>query len=96
MTENSHVELIFKALSDSNRLKILDYLREGEKSGGEIMNSIHIGQTAVSYHMRVLCMSGIVVRRQAGRNIYYRIQPNACTECCDYMMTISQCCSCDV
>ena len=96
MTENCHAEVLFKALSDSNRLRILDFLRDGEKSGGEIINSVGIGQTAVSYHMRILCECGIVVKRPVGRCIYYRIEPNACTDCCDYLMTISQCCSCAI
>ena len=93
MTDDSQAEVIFKALSDSNRIRILNLLRDGEKSGIEIIKTLSMGQTTVSYHMKVLCGCGIVAKRSVGRWTYYRIEPNACADGCAYLMTISQCCS---
>lgn len=64
---------MFKALCDPNRLAILELLRGGEKCACVLMNQLDMGQSAVSYHMKILCESGIVVSRQEGKWTHYRL-----------------------
>ena len=54
---------IFKALSDPKRLAILELLRSGEKCACVLMDQLDLGQSAVSYHMKILCQSGLVDSR---------------------------------
>ena len=61
----------FQALSDPKRLAILDLLREGEQCACVIMERMGMGQSAVSYHMRILCDAGLVTPRQAGKWTHY-------------------------
>ena len=58
---------IFKALSDPKRLAILELLRSGEKCACVLMDQLDLGQSAVSYHMKILCQSGLVDSRQEGK-----------------------------
>ena len=51
---------VFKALCDEKRLAILELLRSGEKCACVLINTLGMGQSAVSYHMKILCESGIV------------------------------------
>lgn len=64
---------IFKALCDEKRLTILDHLKSGEKCACVLIESMKIGQSALSYHMKILCDSGIVVSRQEGKWTHYRL-----------------------
>ena len=58
---------VFKALCDLKRLATLSFLRGGEKCACVLMGQLGIAQSTVSYHMKILCKSGIVVSRQDGK-----------------------------
>ena len=64
---------VFKALCDPNRLAILELLRSGEKCACVLIDRLDMGQSAVSYHMKILCESGIVTSRQEGKWTHYRL-----------------------
>lgn len=61
----------FEVLTDANRRRILDLLRERERPVGELVEEIGISQPGVSKHLRVLREAGLVeVRRDAQRRLY--------------------------
>lgn len=64
---------IFKAFCDEKRLRILDLLRGGEQCACVLMEKMDMPQSSLSYHMKVLCESGIVESRQEGKWTHYRI-----------------------
>jgi ArsR family transcriptional regulator len=64
---------IFKALCDEQRLKILDLLKIGKMCGCELLKNVDIGQSSLSYHMKILVESGIVESEQHGKWIHYNI-----------------------
>ena len=64
---------VFKAFCDENRLQILDLLRGGEKCACALIEQMHIGQSALSYHMKILVESGVVTARQEGKWTHYSI-----------------------
>ena len=73
MTDFSKDAKIFKALSDTKRLTILEYLKSGEKCACVLIENMNIGQSALSYHMKILCDSGIVTARQDGKWTHYSL-----------------------
>ena len=64
---------IFKAFCDEKRLAILELLRSGEKCACVLIDQMDIGQSSLSYHMKILCDSGVVESRQEGKWTHYRI-----------------------
>lgn len=64
---------VFKAFCDENRLKVLEKLRGGEKCACVLIENLGIGQSALSYHMKILVESGIVSARQEGKWTHYSI-----------------------
>ena len=64
---------IFKAFCDERRLLILELLRGGEMCACKLLESLDIGQSALSYHMKILVESGIVESRQEGKWTHYKI-----------------------
>lgn len=57
---------IIKALSDANRLKIIDILSCGEKCACDILEHFGFTQPTLSHHMKVLAKCGIVNTRKEG------------------------------
>lgn len=72
---NQHIEnaKVFKAFCDENRLQILALLQSGEQCGCVILEKLHIGQSTLSHHMKILVQSGIVSARNEGKWTYYSI-----------------------
>ena len=62
---------IFKALGDETRLKIIEILSCGEICACEILESFHITQPTLSYHMKILTDCGLVKSRKDGSWIRY-------------------------
>ena len=64
---------VFKALCDEKRLAILEQLRSGEKCACILLEQLDLTQSGLSYHMKILCESGIVSSRQEGKWTHYRL-----------------------
>ena len=72
--------LIFKALSDENRVKILKLLCTGEKCACKILEELNITQPTLSHHMKILCDSEIVIGRKEGKWMHYSISDNGANQ----------------
>ena len=66
---------IFKAFCDENRLQILELLRSGEKCACTLLDDLHITQSTLSHHMKILCDADIVQGRKEGKWVHYSINP---------------------
>ncbi|MPN05075.1 Arsenical resistance operon repressor [bioreactor metagenome] len=64
---------VFKALCDEKRLRILELLRGGEKCACVLLEQLELGQSGLSYHMKILVESGIVESWQEGKWTHYKI-----------------------
>ena len=61
----------FEVLAEPSRRRILDLLRDDERSVGELVDRLPLSQPGVSRHLRVLRDAGLVnVRRQAQKRLY--------------------------
>ena len=65
--------LICKALSDVNRLHIVEYLTGGELCACEILERLRITQPTLSHHMKALCDAGLIQSRREGKWMYYSL-----------------------
>ena len=68
---------IFKALCDPNRVHIMHLLKEGEKCACHLLDVLHIGQSTLSHHMKILCESSLVSARKEGKWTHYSINKEA-------------------
>ena len=70
----------FELLADPTRRRVLDELRAGERSVGELVELLKMSQPAVSKQLRVLREAGLAsVRAEAQRRIY-RLNPDGLRE----------------
>jgi DNA-binding transcriptional ArsR family regulator len=72
----------FKALADATRIQIVSLLaRQGEPMNvGQIVAAVHVGQSTVSAHLKVLADVRFVLIEHRGTASYYRVN-DACVEC---------------
>ena len=70
------IAIIFKALGDENRIRILKLLKCGEKCACKLLEELNISQSTLSHHMKILCDAEIVTGRKDGKWMHYSI-------CCD-------------
>ncbi|TIL66414.1 ArsR/SmtB family transcription factor [Mesorhizobium sp.] len=66
---------IFRALADPTRRAVYERLAAGEMRVSELRSGTSVSQPAVSQHLAVLRGAGLVTERRAGRNAYYRADP---------------------
>ncbi|WP_352399241.1 metalloregulator ArsR/SmtB family transcription factor [Anaerotignum sp.] len=83
---------IFKAFCDEKRLAILDLLRSGEKCACVLIDEMEIGQSSLSYHMKILCESGVVDSRQEGKWTHYRISQSGSKYAADLLVQLTTPC----
>jgi DNA-binding transcriptional ArsR family regulator len=73
----------FGALAVSTRLKILNALRDGERSVGELTTFTGSTQANVSKHLAVLARNGMVGKSARGTSVFYRIVDARIYRLCD-------------
>jgi DNA-binding transcriptional ArsR family regulator len=64
---------LLKTLGNEHRLLILCTLLEGERSVGDLVDTIGLSQSALSQHLARLRRDGLVRTRRASQTIYYRV-----------------------
>lgn len=64
----------FKALAHPARIRILELLRQGERSVGELAGDLELEQSNVSQQLGVLRAKGIIESRRDGATVYYRVK----------------------
>lgn len=64
----------FKALAHPVRIKILENLRDTEKSVTELQALLGIDQSGVSQQLSVLRAKGLIIARKNGTSVYYSVK----------------------
>jgi DNA-binding transcriptional ArsR family regulator len=80
------VELVaarFRVLGEPMRIKLLDRLREGEASVGELQDALGASQQNLSKHLGILHGAGMVSRTKQGNRTVYAISDPSVFELCD-------------
>ena len=80
------VELIaqrFRAMGEPMRIRLLDHLRDGEATVGELSEALGASQQNISKHLAVLATAGVLGRRKDGNHVYYRIVDDGVLTLCE-------------
>ena len=67
------MNILFKALNDQTRRDILELLRKGEMTAGEIADQFEISKPSISHHLDLLKQAGLVESVKEGQFIYYSL-----------------------
>jgi ArsR family transcriptional regulator len=67
------LEKISKALSDKNRLQILEFLSDGQRNVSEVADRLNVEENLASHHLRVLAALGFLKNDKKGREVFYSL-----------------------
>ena len=82
-----HAE-VCKSMANPTRLKIMNLLREGEKSVEELRERLGLPKANLSQHLGVLRHRRIVLTRRDGLNIYYKVANPKMIKACDILREV--------
>ena len=71
---------LFKALNDSTRREILELLKKGDLTAGEIADQFNISKPSISHHLDLLKQAGLVESLKEGQYIYYSLNTTVMDE----------------
>ena len=74
------IQKTFKALSDSTRREILELLKEGAVSAGDIAAHFHMTAATISHHLAVLKAAELVSDEKRGKFVYYELNMSGVDE----------------
>ena len=77
----------FRALADDTRRGILEYLRTGPKTSGEIADQFQSSWPTISRHLAVLRSGGLVITERRGQAIYYELNTTVFEDLVQHLMS---------
>ena len=67
------LEKLSKALSDKNRLQILEFLSDGQRNVSDVADRLNVEENLASHHLRVLASLGFLKNDKKGREVFYML-----------------------
>lgn len=67
------MDVIFKTLSDQNRRRIIQLLKEKEMTVSELLTHFSISQASLSHHLNILKRANLVLDERRGQFIFYTL-----------------------
>jgi DNA-binding transcriptional ArsR family regulator len=83
------VSMVFKALADPTRRKILRLLQKKDMTAGEIADQFNISKPSISHHLNILKQSGLVLDERKGQFILYSLNMTVFQELISWFSEIS-------
>lgn len=84
------IAALCKALGDSNRLRIVETLANGEQCACHLLVRFSFTQPTLSHHMRILCESGLVNTRKEGKWSHYTLDAAALKGMSEFFKELAQ------
>jgi ArsR family transcriptional regulator len=87
-SDRARIARLFHALADETRLRIIECLTAGEECVCNLMDTLRIGQSRLSFHLKILKEAGILTDRREGRWMYYALNPEVLDEITDVVKAL--------
>jgi DNA-binding transcriptional ArsR family regulator len=81
---------LFKALNDSTRREILEMLKNGDLTAGDIADRFQISKPSISHHLDLLKQAGLVESTKEGQFIYYSLNTTVMDEIVKWLMAFKK------
>ena len=80
---------LFKALNDATRRDILEMLKKGDMTAGEIADEFHFSKPTISHHLDLLRQAGLVESVKQGQFVYYSLNTTVMDEIITWFVQFS-------
>jgi DNA-binding transcriptional ArsR family regulator len=80
----------FKALSDPSRREILNLLRAGPMSAGELLEHFQMTGASLSHHLSILKQAGLIDDEKKGKYIFYTLNTTVLDDIMNWIMSLKE------
>jgi DNA-binding transcriptional ArsR family regulator len=80
------MNIIFKALNDATRRKILEMLQKKDLTAGEIAEQFNISFPSISHHLDLLKQAKLVTTKKEGQFVYYSLNTTVMDDILKWIM----------
>jgi ArsR family transcriptional regulator len=84
------MDKLFKALNDPTRRRILELLRQGDMTAGEIADCFSISKPSISHHLDLLKQADLILSEKNGQFITYSLNTSVLDECLSWLMELAK------
>lgn len=84
------MNILFRALNDPTRRQILEILREGDLTAGEIADKFDMTKPSISHHLDLLKQASLVSADKRGQFIYYTLNTTVLDELLSWIFTLKK------
>jgi ArsR family transcriptional regulator len=84
------MNILFRALNDPTRRQILEILREGDLTAGEIADQFDMTKPSISHHLDLLKQAELVSADKRGQFIYYSLNTTVLDELLSWIFTLKK------
>ncbi len=84
------MNILFKALNDQTRRDIVDLLKAGDMTAGEIADHFSISKPSISHHLDLLKQADIISFSKKGQFIYYSLNATVLDEVISWFMGLQK------
>ncbi|HRE75963.1 MAG TPA: autorepressor SdpR family transcription factor [Flavobacteriales bacterium] len=81
---------VFKALNDPARREILNMLRKGDLTAGEIAEKFEMTAPSISHHLDKLKRAGLVTTEKQGQYVFYSLNTSIIDDLMHYLMNLKK------
>ena len=81
---------LFKALNDSTRREILELLKKGDLTAGDIADRFNITKPSISHHLDLLKQAGLVHSTKNGQFILYSLNTTVMDEIVKWLLSFKK------
>lgn len=80
----------FRALGDATRRRMLELLKDGRRSAGELAAEFKLSNATISHHLAILREAGLVSEERQGKFIYYELRASVLEEAMGWLITFKE------
>jgi len=84
------MKILFKALNDETRRKIIDLLKERDMNAGEIANEFNISKPSISHHLNLLEQADLITKEKKGQFIEYSLNSTILDDLLNWILTLKK------
>jgi DNA-binding transcriptional ArsR family regulator len=84
------MDKLFKALNDPTRRRILERLRAGEMTAGEIAGCFSISKPTISHHLDLLKQANLIVTEKQSQFVVCSLNTSVLDECVAWLLQLSE------
>ncbi len=82
------MNIVFKALNDATRRKILEMLQKKDLTAGEIADKFNISFPSISHHLDLLKQAKLVTTKKEGQFVYYSLNTTVMDDILKWIMQL--------